>query len=66
MLFACAAGRAFLLAQGGACYTASWAKFALCLLGVMDWEAHERGPAWKVTTRGFLGGRQAAAHQRGG
>ncbi|KAH8052091.1 oxidosqualene cyclase [Aureococcus anophagefferens] len=41
---ACAAGRKLILEQGGACYTSSWAKFALCLLGAMDWEGHESVP----------------------
>ena len=36
--------RRFILDEGGACYTSSWAKFALCLLGAMDWECHESVP----------------------
>ena len=34
--------RTFIHYHGGAAYTASWAKFALCLLGAMDWEGHGR------------------------
>ncbi|KAL7559052.1 hypothetical protein ACA910_018408 [Epithemia clementina (nom. ined.)] len=37
-------GRAFLRQQGGALYTASWAKFYLCLLGCMEWEGHNSVP----------------------
>jgi squalene/oxidosqualene cyclase-like protein len=37
-------GRAFLHEQGGALMTSSWAKFYLCLLGVMDWKAHNSVP----------------------
>ena len=36
--------RTFIHYHGGATYTASWAKFALCLLGAMDWEGHESVP----------------------
>ncbi|CAB9530108.1 Cycloartenol Synthase [Seminavis robusta] len=41
---AAVAGRKFLHAQGGAIMTSSWAKFYLCLLGVMDWKAHNSVP----------------------
>jgi len=37
-------GRAFIHEQGGATMTSSWAKFYLCLLGVMDWAAHNSVP----------------------
>jgi hypothetical protein len=37
-------GRQFLLDNGGATYTASWCKFYLCLLGVMDWQGHNSVP----------------------
>jgi len=37
-------GRKFLLDNGGATYTASWCKFYLCLLGVMDWQGHNTVP----------------------
>lgn len=37
-------GRGFLLDHGGAAYTASWCKFYLCLLGVMEWEGHNSVP----------------------
>ena len=37
-------GRNFLLENGGATYTASWCKFYLCLLGVMDWQGHNSVP----------------------
>jgi squalene/oxidosqualene cyclase-like protein len=40
----CIAGRAFIQKQGGAVMTASWAKFYLCLLGVMDWKGHNSVP----------------------
>ena len=30
--------------QGGALMTSSWAKFYLCLLGVMEWEGHNVVP----------------------
>ncbi|KAJ1455967.1 terpenoid cyclases/protein prenyltransferase alpha-alpha toroid [Pelagophyceae sp. CCMP2097] len=47
-----AAGLAFCKANGGALYTSSWAKFALCILGVMDWEGHESVPPemWLLPT----------------
>uniref|UniRef100_A0A7S2U1C0 Terpene cyclase/mutase family member n=1 Tax=Lotharella oceanica TaxID=641309 RepID=A0A7S2U1C0_9EUKA len=35
----------FIKAQKGALYTASWAKFYLCLLGVMHWDGHCSIPA---------------------
>lgn len=38
------AGRAFIQKNRGALYTASWAKFYLCVLGVMDWDAHNSVP----------------------
>lgn len=41
---AAAKGRAFIREQGGAIMTSSWAKFYLCLLGVMDWKAHNSVP----------------------
>jgi hypothetical protein len=34
----------FIRENGGALYTASWAKFYLCLLGVMEWEGHNSVP----------------------
>lgn len=34
----------FIRQQGGALYTSSWAKFGLCVLGVMDWDGHESVP----------------------
>lgn len=37
-------GLAFIHEQGGALMTSSWAKFYLCLLGVMDWRAHNSVP----------------------
>lgn len=37
-------GRQFLLDNGGATYTASWCKFYLCILGVMDWKGHNSVP----------------------
>jgi squalene cyclase len=37
-------GRRFLHENGGALYTASWAKFYLCVLGVMEWEGHNSIP----------------------
>lgn len=33
-------GCEFIRSYGGALYTGSWAKFYLCLLGVMDWKGH--------------------------
>ena len=33
-------GRAFIRSHGGGTYTGSWAKFYMCLLGVMDWKGH--------------------------
>jgi squalene/oxidosqualene cyclase-like protein len=36
--------RTFIHFHGGATFTASWAKFALCLLGAMDWAGHESVP----------------------
>lgn len=42
--YAAAKGRAFIREQGGALMTSSWAKFYLCLLGVMDWRAHNSVP----------------------
>jgi len=41
---ACIRGRKFILKNGGALYTSSWAKFGLCLLGVMDWRGHNPVP----------------------
>ena len=37
-------GRAFIHGEGGVIMTSSWAKFYLCLLGVMDWAAHNSVP----------------------
>ena len=37
-------GREFIKAHGGALYTASWSKFYLCILGVMDWKGHNSVP----------------------
>jgi len=37
-------GLAFVRTHGGATHTSSWAKFGLCLLGVMDWDGHESVP----------------------
>ena len=37
-------GRQFLQENGGALMTASWSKFYLCLLGVMDWKGHNSVP----------------------
>ena len=34
------AGRRFIREHGGGTYTGSWAKFYMCLLGVMDWKGH--------------------------
>ena len=39
------AGREFIIAHGGGTYTGSWAKFYMCLLGVMDWKGHQVIPA---------------------
>ena len=40
----CTRARKFMHAQGGALFTSSWAKFYLCLLGVMEWEGHNVVP----------------------
>jgi hypothetical protein len=40
----CVKGRAFIQEQGGAVMTSSWAKFYLCLLGVMSWDGHNSVP----------------------
>eukprot|EP00668_Euglena_longa_P001203 GGOE01001427.1.p1 GENE.GGOE01001427.1~~GGOE01001427.1.p1 ORF type:complete len:940 (-),score=217.60 GGOE01001427.1:403-3012(-) len=37
-------GRNFIKENGGALYTSSWAKFWLCVLGVMDWAGHNSIP----------------------
>lgn len=37
-------GRKFLQDNGGALMTASWSKFYLCLLGLMDWKGHNSVP----------------------
>uniref|UniRef100_A0A7S1NID4 Terpene cyclase/mutase family member n=1 Tax=Eutreptiella gymnastica TaxID=73025 RepID=A0A7S1NID4_9EUGL len=37
-------GRTFIRQNGGALYTSSWAKFWLCVLGVMDWAGHHSIP----------------------
>ena len=39
------AGREFIRSHGGGTYTGSWAKFYMCLLGVMDWRGHQVIPA---------------------
>ena len=41
---ACVRGRKFIQDQGGALTTSSWAKFYLCLLGVMEWDGHNSVP----------------------
>jgi hypothetical protein len=41
---ACIQGRKFLRDNGGALYAASWSKFYLCLLGLMDWKGHNSVP----------------------
>jgi squalene/oxidosqualene cyclase-like protein len=41
----CQKGRNFIQAQGGAVMTSSWAKFYLCLLGCMEWDAHNSVPS---------------------
>jgi squalene cyclase len=51
-------GREFLHAEGGATYTASWCKFYLGLLGVMDWKGHVS------STHLFLGGEDNAWYGR--
>ena len=38
-------GREFIHSHGGGVYTGSWAKFYMCLLGVMDWSGHQVIPA---------------------
>merc|ERR1711969_507010 len=45
---ACALGRGFIRAHGGAVETSSWAKFYLCVLGVYDWRGINSIPceAW--------------------
>jgi squalene/oxidosqualene cyclase-like protein len=40
----CRKGREFIHENGGALMTASWAKFYLCLLGVMEWDGHNSVP----------------------
>ena len=37
-------GREFILKEGGAVMTSSWAKFWLCLIGCMDWKGHNSVP----------------------
>eukprot|EP00667_Euglena_gracilis_P002199 EG_transcript_2200 len=37
-------GRKFIRDNGGALYTSSWAKFWLCVLGIMDWAGHNSIP----------------------
>ena len=39
------AGRRFIHSHGGGTYTGSWAKFYMCLLGVMEWKGHQVIPA---------------------
>ena len=41
---ACMKASRFIRKNGGALYTSSWAKFGLCLLGVMDWKGHNPVP----------------------
>ena len=41
-------GRKFILEQGGCVMTSSWAKFYLCLLGAMDWAAHNSGEFCRI------------------
>jgi squalene cyclase len=41
---ACVSGRTFLQDNRGVLYTSSWAKFYLCLLGVMEWDGHNSVP----------------------
>lgn len=41
---AAAKGRKFIHENGGVVMTSSWAKFYLCLLGAMDWDAHNSVP----------------------
>ena len=41
---ACIKACRFIRKNGGALYTSSWAKFGLCLLGVMDWKGHNPVP----------------------
>eukprot|EP00804_Cyclotella_cryptica_P024609 CCRYP_001611-RB/>CCRYP_001611-RB protein AED:0.13 eAED:0.13 QI:278/1/1/1/0.75/0.55/9/2146/915 len=36
--------RDFILKEGGAVMTSSWAKFWLCLIGCMDWKGHNSVP----------------------
>jgi len=36
--------QAFILYEGGAIMTSSWAKFWLCVLGCMEWEGHNSVP----------------------
>jgi Squalene-hopene cyclase N-terminal domain len=45
-------GRAFIQKHGGAIMTSSWAKFYLCLLGVMHWDGHNSVPPemWLLPT----------------
>eukprot|EP00656_Telonema_subtile_P058648 TRINITY_DN9994_c0_g2_i3.p1 TRINITY_DN9994_c0_g2~~TRINITY_DN9994_c0_g2_i3.p1 ORF type:complete len:704 (-),score=190.97 TRINITY_DN9994_c0_g2_i3:164-2275(-) len=45
-------GRAFIQGQGGALYTASWAKFWLCTVGLMEWGGHNPVPPelWLLPT----------------
>jgi hypothetical protein len=41
----CSTGRTFIQQQGGgAIMTSSWAKFYLCILGVMHWDGHNSVP----------------------
>jgi hypothetical protein len=37
-------GREFILKEGGAVMTSSWAKFWLCMIGCMDWKGHNSVP----------------------
>ena len=38
-------GSEFILSHGGGLYGGSWAKFYMCVLGVMDWRGHHVIPA---------------------
>ncbi len=40
-----AKAREFIRDHGGGLYTGSWAKFYMCLLGVMEWDGHNVIPA---------------------
>lgn len=48
----CMKGKQFILNNGGAIMTGSWAKFYLCLLGCMEWDGHNSVPPemWLLPT----------------